>query len=54
MKLEFCRQIFRKTLSIKFDENPSSGAELSEAYGWTDTNRHDEAENRISQVRKRA
>jgi hypothetical protein len=36
MKLEFSRQIFEKYSNIKFQENPSNGAELFLADGRTD------------------
>jgi len=46
MKLELCRQMFRKIHSIKFRKNPSSGSRVVPC-GRTD--RNDEASNRLSQ-----
>jgi len=52
MKLEFSRQIFEKRSIIKFHENPSSGNKVVPSDGQT--NRHDQANNRISQFCERA
>ena len=46
-KLEFSRQIFKKSLNIKFHKIRSVGAELFHADRQTD--RHDEANSRFSQ-----
>jgi hypothetical protein len=43
MKLGFSRQLFKKSLNIKFHENRQMGAELFH------TDRHDEANSRFSQ-----
>jgi len=51
MKLEFFRQIFEKYSNIKFHENPSSESRVVPC-GQTD--RHDEANDRISQFCERA
>jgi len=54
MKFEYSRQVFEKS-SIKFHENPSSGSGAVPC-GMTDgrTERHDRANNRISQICKHA
>ena len=51
MILEFSRKILEKYSNIKFNENPSSGSR-DVPYGQTD--RHDEANSRFSQVCERA
>jgi len=51
MKLEFSRQIFGKYSNIKFHENASSGSRVL-PFGQTD--RHDEANSRFSQVCERS
>jgi hypothetical protein len=51
MKLEFSRQIFGKTLNMKFHQNPSSGSRVVPC-GQTDG--HDEANSRFSQFYERA
>jgi len=48
IKLEFSKQIFTKYSYIKFNENPSSGAEVFHA----DTQRHDQANSSFSQFCK--
>ena len=47
--------VFRKILSIKYRENPSSGSQVVPC-GYTDgrTDRHDEANSRFSQFCERA
>ena len=53
-KLEFSRQIFEKCSNIKFPENLLSGKRVvlcGETDGQTD--RHDEANSRFSQLRER-
>jgi len=51
LKLEFYRQIFEKYLNIRFLENPCSGSRVVPC-GRTD--RHDEANGRISQLSEHA
>ena len=51
MKLEFSRQIFENVSNIKFNQNPSSEAELFHAEGRTDGH---EVNSRFSQICKRA
>jgi hypothetical protein len=51
MKLEFSRHIFEKYSNIKFHENPSSGSRIIPC-GQTDG--HDEADNRFSEIYERA
>jgi len=46
-KYQFSRRIFEKYSNIKFHENPSSG---SRVFSCGQTDRHDEANNRYSQV----
>jgi len=55
MKLEFCRQILGKSSDIKFHTYLSSGNRVVPC-GRTDvqTDRHDEANNRFSQIWERA
>jgi len=50
-KLAFSRQIFEKCSNIKFNQNPSSGCWVAPCGR---TNRHDEANSRISQLCERA
>jgi hypothetical protein len=52
VKREFSRQIFEKYSNTEFYENPSLGAQLLRADGQTD--RHDEANSRLSQFCYRA
>jgi len=51
MKIEFSRQIFEKYSNIKFHENSASE---SRVFPRGRTERHDEANNRISQFYERA
>jgi hypothetical protein len=58
IKLEFTWRIFEKCTKTKFDGNPSSGRRLvpcGHTDGWTarQTDRHDEAESRLSQFCER-
>jgi hypothetical protein len=54
-KLEFSQQIFEKYSNIKFHENPTSGSRIVLCVRTdTQTDRHDEANNRISQFCERA
>ena len=55
MKLEFSRHIFEKSSNIKFQENPFSETRVIPC-GRTDkqTDRHDEANSRLSQLCERA
>ena len=50
MKLVFSGQIFEKYLNMKFQESPSCG---SRVVPWTCTDRHDEANSRLSQFFER-
>ena len=51
MHPEFSGHVVQKHTSMKFNENPSSGAKLFHAGGRTDgwTDRHDESNNHFSQ-----
>jgi len=51
MKLEFSRQIFKKSSNIKFHVNPSS---RSRVVPCRQTDRHGEANSRFSQFCERA
>jgi hypothetical protein len=50
MELEFFRQIFEKSLNIKFNQNPSSGSRVASC-GQTDGH---ETNGRFSQICERA
>jgi len=55
MKIEFCQQIFEKYSNINFHEKLSGGGRVATCdrpKGQTD--RHDEANNRLSQICDRA
>jgi len=52
INIEFSRQIFRKVLNIKFNENPSSGSQV-DACGQRDrqTDKHDKTSRHFSILR---
>jgi hypothetical protein len=57
MKHDISRQISQKYSNSKFHENPSSGSRVvpcGRTYGRTQTDRHDEANSRFSQLCERA